>query len=198
MSHLGSWHLNDSLTFPAITHASTGTLTDADAVPSYRVYEDETGTAILNGNMAKLDDANTTGFYSEQIALTSANGFEHGKCYTIYITATVGGITGGQHHTFQIDDDVNTGTGAVAVDHNTGGTDTLRYTSDGSTGIADATVTAYLKSDYDAGVMNVQAFTTTKSDGRWTSPLYLDDGVAYTIVFQKGTQYGPDVEEVTP
>lgn len=108
MSYLGSWNIDSVLTFPAITHrVDTGALTDADSVPSYRVYEDETGTAILTGSMAKLDDTNTTGFYSEQITLSAANGFERGKCYTVYITATVNSITGGQHHTFQIGADVN-------------------------------------------------------------------------------------------
>lgn len=103
MSFLGIWQINNLLTFPAITHRfDTGALTDADAVPAYRVYEDETGTAILTGNMAKLDDANTTGFYSEQLTLSSANGFDDGKCYTIYITAAVNSVTGGQHHTFQV------------------------------------------------------------------------------------------------
>lgn len=108
MSYLGSWGIDDFLTFPATTHrVDTGALTDADSVPTYRVYEDETGTAILTGSMAKLDDANTTGFYTEQLTLSAANGFERGKSYTIYITATVNSITGGQHHTFQIGADVN-------------------------------------------------------------------------------------------
>lgn len=118
MSYLGSWKIDDLLTFPAITHRfDTGALTDADAVPAYRVYEDETGTAILTGNTAKLDDANTTGFYSEQLTLSAANGFEKGKCYTIYITAAVNSVTGGQHHTFQIEAEVdaNTVSGTVAT-----------------------------------------------------------------------------------
>ena len=45
--------------------------------------------------MAKLDDANTTGFYSELIACTAGNGFEDGKTYTIYIEATVDSDKGG-------------------------------------------------------------------------------------------------------
>jgi hypothetical protein len=111
MSFLGSWKIDDNLIFPAITHRfDTGALTDADAVPAYRVYEDETSTAILTGNMAKLDDTNTTGFYSEQIALSAANGFEKGKCYTVYITAAVNSVTGGQHHTFQIEAEVDSNT----------------------------------------------------------------------------------------
>ena len=50
--------------------------------------------------MAKLDDSNTTGFYTELIACTSANGFESGKNYTVYISATVDSDTGGIAYTF--------------------------------------------------------------------------------------------------
>jgi hypothetical protein len=108
MSHLGSWAIDDLMTFAANTHsAATGAATDADAVPDYRVYEDETGTAILTGSMAKLDDANTTGFYSERITLSAANGFELGKSYTIYISAAVSSVTGTMNHNFQIGSRVN-------------------------------------------------------------------------------------------
>jgi hypothetical protein len=77
-------------------------LTDADAPPAYRIYEDETAIAILTGTMAVLDTANTTGFYTELIACTSANGFENRKTYTIYIEATVDGDTGGITFGFKI------------------------------------------------------------------------------------------------
>ena len=88
--------IGDDLVFSVCTHdPDTGVLTDAGSAPAYRVYEDETGTAILTGSMAKLDDANTTGFYTELIACTAANGFENGKTYTLYIEATVDSDTGG-------------------------------------------------------------------------------------------------------
>src|SRR5688500_15469386 len=91
----GSWKIDDLLTFVVNTHSvTTGAAVDADSVPTYRVYEDETGTAILTGSMALLDDANTVGLYSEQITLSAANGFEKGKCYHVRISATVGGIAG--------------------------------------------------------------------------------------------------------
>lgn len=94
--------IGDNLTFSVCTHdPDTGILTDADAVPAYRVYEDETAAAILTGNMAKLDDVNTTGFYTGLIACTAANGFEDGKSYTVYIEATVGGDTGGISYGFK-------------------------------------------------------------------------------------------------
>jgi len=100
---IGSWKIDDLLTFSCNTHTpSTSAAVDADAVPGYRVYEDETGTPILTGSMAKLDDPNTTGYYSEQITLSAANGFEYGKSYRIRITGVVGGVTGVTERTFQV------------------------------------------------------------------------------------------------
>jgi len=82
--------ISKNLTFSITTHdPDTGVVTDADSAPTYRVYEDETSTAITNGTMTKLDDANTTGFYSEQLSCTADNGYEANKTYTIYIEATV-------------------------------------------------------------------------------------------------------------
>jgi len=93
--------LEGSLTFAICTHdPDTGELTDTDFAPAYRVYEEETAEAILAGAMAKLDDANTIGFYTEQIACSAANGFERGKSYTVYIEATVDGVTGGISYAF--------------------------------------------------------------------------------------------------
>lgn len=89
-------YIGDFLTFSLCTHdPDTGALTDADAAPTYRLYERETAVPILTGTMAKLDDANTTGFYTEEIECSAANGFEHRKSYTIYIRAIVDGDPGG-------------------------------------------------------------------------------------------------------
>jgi hypothetical protein len=94
--------IGDNLVFSVTTHdPDTGVLTDADAVPTYRVYEDETATPILTGSMAKLDDANTTGFYAEAIACTAANGFENGKTYTVYVVAIVDSDSGGISYAFK-------------------------------------------------------------------------------------------------
>src|SRR3990172_8895183 len=95
--------LGDSAVFSICTHdPDTGILTDADSAPSYRVYEDETSTPILTGSMSKLDDANTTGFYTESIDCTAGNGFEDGKTYTVYIEATVDSDTGGIAYGFKV------------------------------------------------------------------------------------------------
>ena len=96
-------NLEDNLVFSVVTHdPDTGVLTDADAVPAYSVYEDETATPILADDMAKLDDGNTTGFYTELIACTTVAGFQSGKTYTVYITATVDSDEGGITYAFKI------------------------------------------------------------------------------------------------
>lgn len=108
MTYLGSWKIDDLLTFTIVTtRVDTGNATDADSAPSYRVYEDETATPILTGTMATLDAANTAGFYSEQITLSAANGFEKGKSYNIYIQATVNSIVGATTRTLQIEAEVD-------------------------------------------------------------------------------------------
>lgn len=120
MSYYGSWKIDDLLTFYAnTTRFDTGAATDADSVPTYRVYEDETGTAILTGSMALLDSGNTAGFYSEQITLSAANGFEKGKSYVIYMQATVNSVVGSTHHNFQIEAEVDANTVSPTVSANT-------------------------------------------------------------------------------
>lgn len=108
MSFYGSWKIDDNLTFTVNTHSpTTGAASDADGSVDYRIYEDETATPILTGSMALIDSANTEGFYSEQIALTAANGFEKGKSYNIYITAAVGSVSGTISHDFQMEAEVD-------------------------------------------------------------------------------------------
>lgn len=105
--------LGSDFTFTITTHdPTTAALTDADAAPTYRIYEEETAVPILNGTMAILDNAGTTGFYSEEIAATAANGFEVGLSYNIYIEATVGGTTGGISYAFRVIRDPTLAAGA--------------------------------------------------------------------------------------
>jgi hypothetical protein len=72
------------------------------------------------------------------------------------------------------------GDGDIPVDHNTGGTDALRYTLSGDPA-DDVTIKAYLKSEYDAGTRTVRGTAHTGVDGRWINPLMLDAGT-YTLV----------------
>ncbi len=94
--------LGQDLTFTITTHdPDTGILTDADFPPIYRVYEDETAVPLLIGTMTLLDAGGTTGFYSELIACTAGNGFEHNRSYNVYIEATVDGDMGGISYGFR-------------------------------------------------------------------------------------------------
>lgn len=89
------------------------------------------------------------------------------------------------------------GGGAVAVDHDTGGADALRYVDGGGAGVGGATVRAYVSADYVAGAYVDRGRTATKSDGRWAAPLYLDPGVPYTLTFAKPGAYQLSKREVT-
>ena len=136
------------MTFSICTHdPDTGVLSDATST-LYYVYEDETAADILTGTLAKLDDAATTGFYTETIACTVANGFEVGKTYTVYIEATVDSDKGGICYSFK----TNALTAAIAaklslsantivtgtVSHdNTAATTTVFYCDDITTAAAD-------------------------------------------------------------
>ena len=177
--------LGDNLVFSICTHdPDTGVLTDADAAPAYRVYEDETATAILTGTMATLDTANTTGFYTELIACTTANGYESGKTYTIYIEATVDGDTGGICFSFHVKQPA-AGAGAV----------TWTYTlTDVDTGAPIDGAEVWITTD-SAG-LNIIASGTTNAYGVVT--FNLDAGVVYVWRKKSGYNFSdPDQETVT-
>lgn len=92
--------LGEELVFTITCRDATGAPSDADGAVSYSVYEDETDTAILTGSMSLLDDAGTTGFYSEAISLTAANGFERFKSYAVRITCDIDGISVAKGYSF--------------------------------------------------------------------------------------------------
>lgn len=98
-----------------------------------------------------------------------------------------------------ISDITLTGLGTTAVDHNFGGTDALRYVDGVGSGIDNADIMIYLKSDYDAGNLAsayVKAKTNTDVNGQWANPLNLDPAI-YTVYFYKQGEYGPDTQEIT-
>jgi len=193
-------YVGDNLVFSVCTHdPDTGVLTDADAVPTYRVYEDETGTAISNGSMAKLDDSNTTGFYPDLLACTAANGYEVGKTYTIYVSATVDSDTGGIAYSFN----ANPLTSAIAsklsssastivqgtVSHDvTASTTTVFYCDD----ITEATANHYKDRIviFTSGAMAnqmrpISAYSLVSSEGKFTVSTMTEapaDDVTFVVV----------------
>jgi len=71
------------------TSAATGAATNADSTPTVTVAEDGVDMAY-SPTVTNV----TTGLYIVTIAATAGNGFEAGKRYSVYATATVGGIAG--------------------------------------------------------------------------------------------------------
>lgn len=92
------------------------------------------------------------------------------------------------------------GSGDTAVNHDTGGSDNLRFVTALNVGIDNADIKAYLKSDYDAGNLSeiyVKARTITDINGRWEHSIYLDSGNTYTIVAYKQGAYDPASKEIS-
>lgn len=88
---------------------------------------------------------------------------------------------------------------AVEVDHNYGGPDNYSYLTTDGRGIDNATVIAYLKSDYDAGNRDESYYkdaVLTDVNGQWTQPMLLDPG-EYVLYFYKQGEYGPDTADLT-
>jgi hypothetical protein len=89
---------------------------------------------------------------------------------------------------------VSTDTGDILVDHNTGGTDNLRALDASNNGI-EATVTAYLTSEFGQGA-TPRGQSQTDSAGRWIAPMKLFAG-SYTLAFDApGYQLGTIEQEV--
>lgn len=96
--YIGSWDDSDTVTFYVLTKGVNGAVIDADAVPAYRIYEDETATPIYTGNMAKLDDSNTVGLYSERLQVLMTKG----KSYTIHISYAISSVAYAEIQTIQM------------------------------------------------------------------------------------------------
>jgi len=193
-----SYKAGESVTLDFTVTDSTGTLADADSLP--------TGTEVVDGTDAGTTVTITnkaTGIYKAAWTISGSKDSQ----LDLRIEATVGGTaTGavlnlGKLDSLRLDDlNLSTGDGETAVNHDTGGTDNLAYQTSGGDPIEDATVRAYLKSEYDSSpqTATVKAITTTDANGRWVDTIYLTSGTAYTLVFEKTGAYGPDTQEVTP
>lgn len=83
--------LDEVIHFDAITSSLTGAAADADATPTFAVYEQDTDTDIgIGGNLTKR--TSLTGNYRGSFTASAANGFEVGKWYVVIGSATIGGI----------------------------------------------------------------------------------------------------------
>lgn len=89
-------------------------------------------------------------------------------------------------------------TARIPLDHNYGSADRYQATAPGGAPIAYLTIVVYKKTDYDAGGTPLPVgVTETDLNGRWQSPVFVEPGLDYVIVFQKLQAYGPLAVTVT-
>ena len=86
--------LNEVVYFDVITsNPTSGAAVDADATPTFAVYEESTDTDIgVGGNLTKR--TSLTGNYRGSFTASAANGFEVGKWYSVIASATVSSTAG--------------------------------------------------------------------------------------------------------
>jgi hypothetical protein len=91
------------------------------------------------------------------------------------------------------------GDGSVAVDHDYGGVDAMRYLDSATLSpIDNGTVKAYLAEDYAAyrrGQAYVKAQAVTDATGRWAAPMMLDPA-DWVLVFYRQGSHLPTVVEL--
>ena len=177
--------LGEDFTFSFYTHdPETGIVVDADSNPSYWIFEEDTSTQILSGTISKFK---RTGQYLKKISCSAANGFEHGKSYTIFVEAIVDSDKGGIAFTFVVRNSRTSGTGAGAIPF----TYTLTSSVDSSP-ITDVDV--WVTSDSSGN--NVLASGRTDQYGKVT--FYLDAGTVYVWRQKSGWNFdNPDTEVVS-
>lgn len=86
----------------------------------------------------------------------------------------------------------------IAVDHNYGGPDALRFVTESGVGIPDADVRVYTKPDYDAGRFAAPVYVVQTDDqGRWRRPAFLDAGLDYVLLMEKRSAYVSQPTQIT-
>lgn len=132
---------------------TTGAAANADSTPTVTVAEDGADLAYSPtvSNVA-------TGLYKVQIDATAGNGFEAGRRYSVYVVATVGGVTGrdgiGEFEVLAVD--LNTGVASVS------GLNAANLDVAVSTRLAEASYTAPDNSSISTILGRVDVATSTR------------------------------------
>lgn len=151
-----------------------------------------TDTNELQTNQANWNTA--TGFATPQNVTDAVDTLE-----TAIGEIEVGGGTGTAPTVQEIDNQLTsthgaglwtasaTGSGNIYVDHNTldDTGDDMKFQLSNKAGITNATVTAFVKSEYDMGLRISNGNTVTIAEGAWLEPLKLYAGVQYVIEFYR-------------
>ena len=103
MPYLGTWALSSTMTIYVQTISpDTGSATNADSLPSYRVYANLTSTPLTSGVFSLIDGANINGFYAAQFVLSTTHGFSASGTYCVRKAAAISTILGATLDVFRI------------------------------------------------------------------------------------------------
>jgi len=86
------YKLGDYFEFQFQTSDSTGAEANADELPTYRVYAENSDTPVSTGTCAQRDGAHTAGYYFCRVQATALDGYEANKVYQVRVEAVLGGI----------------------------------------------------------------------------------------------------------
>ena len=168
-------------------------------------YDGATHTATIDGTFTTIPDS-TSGYFirpdlipvtaatlTANTAATTANfdaikgaGFDTADNSLVAVTDAIAGVNNCP------------GDGAIPINQDSSVTDEL-WVLNGSEGVQDVYIYAYLTSEWEAGATTAEVRGQTKSlvDGSWQDPLMLNEGFDYTIYFfRQGVMQ--TTEEVTP
>ena len=84
--------LGQEVHFDAITSDSAGNVTNADATPTWEVFEEDNDTPMLSGDFTKR--SGQTGVYRAQFNADETSGFVVGNFYSVIGDAVVNGVHG--------------------------------------------------------------------------------------------------------
>jgi len=90
---MSTYILENAVTLNFAVHIpATGAVSDADALPTAKIFEADNDTAILTPTVTRRVGAQRTGEYRVDFTASAANGFEAGKSYCcafIYVISTI-------------------------------------------------------------------------------------------------------------
>lgn len=100
--YLGLVALEASIPVPVVTKNGSGTPTNADSSPSYRVYGPSGLMTNGTGTLALKDAMNVTGLYDVQLAVNASNGYVQGQTYYVVIRWAVSSTNYAEVHAFTV------------------------------------------------------------------------------------------------
>jgi hypothetical protein len=84
--------LNEELYFDVITNNNLGGIADTDSIPIYNVFKEGIDIGVVTGILTQR--TGLIGNYRGAFTISSGNGFDIGKYYSVIVNASVSGVSG--------------------------------------------------------------------------------------------------------